>query len=257
MSFMNSYLNVLNEDNKDYTSKGVATDKIVGELDGAEKAKTFAKDSGPEAQTVEAPVKGPHSENDEESLPSPVKKESNNPFDVLYNKFISEEALDGDLNDNFEGDEDGGSFDFETTPEEEGEDEEMSEEEEEVSLNTVLDHLKSAVEALEKLAAHESGESSEEEMGEDEFDTEEVGDETPVSEEGVEIEELKSTEDLTDKSKQAVKGAVPVTKKKGEVTKGVKTTGKLEKLSGNPEELTSKNKQNVGGVTAGKFLFDQ
>jgi len=279
MSLMKSYLNVLNEDKATtFTSSGIAdeTKKIVGDLPGAkENSKPKNKATEKVAKEIEAPVKGPHSEQDSESLPHKVEEKTRNPFDLLFNKIISEEEIkDLDMEDNFEASPEGDSFDFNTEIEDQDEtdgeeDEFSSEEEEEVSLHTVLNHLKSAVEALEQLAGEEESEESEgEELGEEELEEEEdldgesEGDDTmdggPMTEEATEIEELGSCEDLSDKSKQTVKGAVPVSKKKGEATKGVKTTGKFEPLSSSEgESLTSKSKQNVGGVTVGKSLFDQ
>ena len=278
MSFIQSYLSVLNEDTTKKNSS-VAVDN-TGELEGAEKAKSLSKDSGPESvKEVEKPVKGPHSEQDADALPKAVSSESKNPFDLLYNKILAQEAF---------GDEAGDSFDFEGQIEDHGdntgldlgmgeeegseEGEEGEEEGEEHSLQSVLDHLKSAVEALEALAAHEESEEGEEEEGEegeeeDSEDESEEGEaeEIPFTNEAVEaeveghalVDQEKLEKGLTKASSHTVKGAVPVTKKKAEVVKGKKVDGKLEELHADGESLTSKGKQNVGGVTAGKGLFDQ
>jgi hypothetical protein len=273
MSFIQSYLSVLNEDTTKKNSS-VAVDN-TGELEGAEKAKSLSKDSGPECvKEVEKPVKGPHSEQDADSLPKAVSSESKNPFDLLYNKILAQEAF---------GDEAGDSFDFEGQIEDQGDDtgldlgmgeEEISEEGEEGeeeegeehSLKSVLDHLKSAVEALEALASHEESEEGEEE-GEEESEEgeEEEDEELPFANEAVEaeveghalVDQEKLEKGLTKASSHTVKGAVPVTKKKAEVVKGKKVNGKPEQLHSDCESLTSKGKQNVGGVTAGKGLFDQ
>jgi hypothetical protein len=71
------------------------------------------------------------------------------------------------------------------------------------------------------------------------------------------VDQEKLEKGMTKHSNMEVKGAVPVSKKKAEVVKSKKTDGTPEKMTGNPEELTSKSKMNVGGVTAGKSLFDQ
>jgi hypothetical protein len=272
-------MSILNED-KSFTSSGVAVDN-TGELEGAEKAKvsSLPKKSGPEAVEVENPVKGPHSEQDSDALPKTVSAESKNPFDLLYNKILAEEAF---------GDEEGDTFDFEGEIEggdsglgglgddieddleaEEGTEE--HEEGEEEGLEAVLDHLKNAVASLEKLvgsAEEDLDEVSDDEgeMDEDGLDSEEdEAEEVPVAEEAVEaeyeghalVDQEKLEKGLNKSSSQTVKGAVPVTKKKAENIKGKKADGKPEALSGNPEDLASKAKQNVGGVTAGKGLFEQ
>lgn len=270
MSLIKQYMSILNEE-KSFTSSGVAADN-TGELEGAEKAKasSLPKNSGPESVEVEKPVKGPHSEQDADALPKAVNAESKNPFDLLYNKILAEEAF---------GDEEGDTFDFGGeiededdftglgSSEEEGEESEEHEEEEEEGLEAVLNHLKSAVASLEKLVGEEEGEEEEgEEEGESEFDEQEsMGEEVPVAEEAVEaeyeghalVDQEKLEKGLTKSSSQQVRGAVPVTKKKAEAVKGKKADGKPEVLGGNPEELTSKSKHNVGGVTAGKGLFEQ
>jgi hypothetical protein len=268
-------MSILNED-KSFTSSGVAVDN-TGELEGAEKAKVSSvpKKSGPEAVEVEKPVKGPHSEVESDALPKAVNAESKNPFDLLYNKILAEEAF---------GDEEGDTFDFEGEIEDHGDKDhedfehdlespegtEEHEEGEEEGLEAVLDHLKNAVASLEKLVSSAKDDlddvSDEGEMDEDDLDSEEdEGEEVPVAEEAVEaeyeghalVDQEKLEKGLNKSSNHTVKGAVPVTKKKAEVTKGKKADGKLETLSGNPEDLASKAKQNVGGVTAGKGLFEQ
>jgi hypothetical protein len=266
---MKSYLSVLNEDTKKNSS--VAADN-TGELEGAEKAKKFVKDSGPEAVKTEKPVKGPHSEQDSDSLPKSVSSESKNPFDLLYNKILAQEAFgeeEGESLD-FSGeieDESGNEMDFDMEGlEEPSEEEEETEESEKEGLEAVLDHLKNAVSALESLIGEEEGEEETEEEGEEEGEEEEEGmDEYPVSEESVEAEieghALVNKERLENKlnksSNQKVKNAVPVTKKKAQVTKGTRFDGKPEPFRSNPEELTKPSKHNVGGVKVGKGLFDQ
>jgi hypothetical protein len=271
---MKSYLSVLNEDK----NSSVAADN-TGELDGAENAKKFQKNSGPESvKEVEKPVKGPHSEQEADSLPKAVNSESKNPFDLIYNKILAQEAFgeegEGDTLDfsgNIDGSDDLGMED-DMGEEEMGEDEmgeEGEEESEEVTLQTVLDHLKSAVEALEALTAHEEEEEGEEEMGEEEMGEEDFGDDlgddlgdedlgesVDAEIEGHALVNQPKLEKGMTKQKIA-KGAVPVSKKKGQVVKGAKATGKPEAFKVNPQTLTNKAKQNTGGVKVGKGLFDQ
>lgn len=245
MSLIKSYLSVLNEDTK--KPSNVVAD-ITGELEGSEKAKNFVKDSGPEANTaVVKPVEGPSQEDvkAEDSAPKSVKSESTNPFDVLYSKVLAQEnwELEEEEEELGAGTEHGGELGFPGLASPEGTEE--HEEAEEEGLEAVLAHLKGAVEALEKLVS-----SAEE----DEEETEESSD--PMTEEGVEIEELKGTEDLTDKSKREVKGAVPVSKGSATVVKGHEVNSKPTELKGT-EDLTDKKKRDVGGVKVGKPLFDQ
>jgi len=269
MSLIKQYMSILNED-KSFTSSGVAVDN-TGELEGAEKAKESAlpKNSGPEAVEVEKPVKGPHSEVEPDALPKAVNAESKNPFDLLYNKILAEEAF---------GDEEGDTFDFEGEIDHAGDDFESDlespegieehEEGEEEGLEAVLDHLKNAVATLEKLvgSAEEDIDEVSDEGEENDLDHEEdEAEDVATAEESVEaeyeghalVDQEKLEKGLNKPSSGEVKGAVPVTKKKAEVVKGKKVNGKPEVLGGNPEELTSKTKQNVGGVTVGKTLFDQ
>jgi len=102
-------------------------------------------------------------------------------------------------------------------------------------------------------------------MDDEDMDSDEDMEEYPVSEESVEAEieghALVNKERLENKlnkaSNQKVKNAVPVTKKKAQVTKGTRFDGKPEPFRSNPEELTKPSKHNVGGVKVGKGLFDQ
>jgi hypothetical protein len=242
MSLIKSYLSVLNEDTK--KPSNVVAD-ITGELEGSEKAKNFVKDSGPEANTaVVKPVEGPSQEDvkAEDSAPKSVKSESTNPFDVLYSKVLAQEnwELEEEEEELEAETENGGELGFPSL-----ESPEDTEEHEEEGLEGVLAHLKGAVEALEKLVS--GAEEEEEETEESSY---------PMNEEGVEIEELKGTEDLADKSKKEVKGAVPVSKGSATVVKGHEVDGAPSEFKG-AEDLTDKKKQNVGGVKTGKSLFDQ
>jgi hypothetical protein len=287
MSLIKSYLSVLNED-KEFTSKGIVkgTEKSVGDLEGAKanaKPKTSATQN---VKNLETPVKGPHSEVESEELPTPVKTESaKNPFDVLFNRIVAQEGF---------GDEESGEtldFEGEVSHDHESEDslgdesdldfnddEESAEGEEEDEVTFTLDRA-TAEKLVEVLQGVLGGNEEESEEGEDlegdedqsledksgDEDLDGSGDSIPFTAESVEAEEEgtalvdkdKLEKGLTSKGNQTVKGAVPVSKKKGEVVKGKKATKKFEPFNKSTDELTSKGKQNVGGVTVGKGLFDQ
>jgi hypothetical protein len=284
MSLIKSYLSVLNED-KDFTSKGIVkgSEKTVGDLEGA-KEKGKPKNSATEkVKDLETPVKGPHSEVEDESLPKPVKTESaKNPFDVLFNRIVTQEGFgddesgdtfdfEGEVSHDHEGEDslgDESDLDF---SEEEGEGEE-GEGEDEVTFTLDRATAEKLVEVLQSVLGGEESEEGEGEEGSEEGEEEGEGEdlegsteEIPFTAESVDadvdgtplVDKDKLEKGLTSKSNGTVKGAVPVSKKKAEVVKGKKATGKLEPFSKSTDELTSKGKQNVGGVTAGKDLFDQ
>jgi hypothetical protein len=111
-------------------------------------------------------------------------------------------------------------------------------------------------------------------MGEDDLGEDDLGDDLedeveiddiPMSQESVEAEieghalvnKERLEKGLTSKPKQKVKNAVPVTKKKAQVSKGSNFDGKPQPFKSNPHELTKPAKHNVGGVKVGKGLFDQ
>lgn len=287
MSLIKSYMSVLNESKEDLTKSSVVTKDIVGELDGAKDAKKFAKGTGPEeVEGLEKPVEGPHSKQEKDALPKSVG-ESKNPFDLLYNKIVAEEAF---------GEEEGEgttlSFDGQVAPEEGSEepseegdlfDEELpedseEEEEEETGLAAVIAHLKKAVEALEQVASAEQGEEEEDDLGEespeegeeeseesplDEVDFEDGEEESPVSQESVEHgtdekpKKFDKKSKLLGNKKQEVKGAVPVKKKKVVVPKGSKEQhGKPVPFKGNLSGLQGKNNK-VGAIQAKKGVFEQ
>jgi hypothetical protein len=213
-----------------------------------------------------------------------LKGESKNPFDVLFNKIISEDSFDFSTDEDnaikpeahFGGPEGiGYSPEEDESEEEEGFGEEEEEEEgEEESVEELFSQLKDLV---AKIGAHmgvsEEGEDEEEPFGEEEDeegfpedsressdeDEEEESDEN-LNQEAVEIEELSNEKglSLTAKSAHTVKGAVPVTKKSATNVKGKKVTGKPEefKNEGGISSLQAKNNK-VPAVSTGKYLFDQ
>ena len=157
MSLINSYMDVLNESSG---NKGV----VQGALPGTGKPVTGTppkvnKFENPEGMESKAPTEG-HSSDDKDTKPKPAPKStllqnSFNPFDALVNKVLSE-GEDWE-SDDAESDPDSDfSFSADMSQEGEGEEgegeegeDEMEEEGEKNDMAAVLNHLKSAVEALE------------------------------------------------------------------------------------------------------------
>ena len=255
MSLIKSYLSVLNEDKKGFTSTSVAVNQ-VGELEGAKEKGHSTIDPTKNVKSLETPVEGPSQEDvdAEDSMPKAVKKESTNPFDVLYNKVLAQENWELEEEEEQEGKDSADVF----AGVDAGGSEDPAHQEEEIGLEHVLGHLKSAVEALEKLVggAIEAGDDIATAEGEAE------GVEDEVKEEAVEAEvegdaicdEEKLKHSLDKQGSRTLKGAVPAPKKAASVEKGKKVDGKPEVL-GSTEDLTDPKKHNVGGVEAGKFLF--
>ncbi len=281
MSLTNSYLNVLSEGSSGVVSGNIKPGKEV--IDGYKEGH-----GGPcECDEVETPVKG-LSVSDKEGDPKEMKgakslaKESDL-FTSVYNKILSEEENWEELADkeeagselSFSGDADSGEGELDL-----GFGEDEQEETAEVGgMEEVLDALKAAVAALEKVLGQEQGEdgleegedmekeegSPEGEMGSDDAGEPEGGSEPENIEDEVDAEVLghslidldKLAASLTSPKSQVVKGAVPVTKGKAQVPKGAKVDGKLSELSGDPEDLENKKKQDVGGVKQGKTVFEQ
>ena len=282
MSLVNSYLNVLEEK----SGIGSTTGKSGNEL--FDSKPKDACDSLENVDGLETPKPGP-SVSDTDGTPKAmskkVQKENLNPFDALLQQVLAQEnwELEADKEDtggegmelNFSGDAAEGVGDLEMS-------DEISEEDDEEGgdpMSEVLDALKAAVAALERVvggedegeeedmgeeeAGHEAGESTEEEA------EEEQGEENPfggdMSKEAVEAEELghalvdleKLAASLHSPKSQVVKGAVPVSKGKAQTAKGGKVDGKPTEFSSNPDELENKKKQDVGGVAKGKTLLDQ
>lgn len=274
MSLVKSYLSVLEE--KDGSSIVSGTEKLVGDLPGKTKEHVPAN----KVEGVETPVEGAHSQQDSESEPKEVKTESaeapSNPFDELYKKVLAEESWEYET----EAEENPMEMDLEvpstdtevdmdfTATDSEGSEEEEMEEEPE-GLEAVLDHLKQAVSALEKLVDEADEDEDMEEEGmdmmkeeEDEME-EEMSDETLPEAVEAEVEghalvdQEKLAKGLNKPTSATVKGAVPVTKGKAQVVKGAKVDGKPAPCMAKPDALTNKSASNVGGVKPGKDLFAQ
>lgn len=282
MSLVNSYLNVLEEK----CGIGSTTGKSGNELFDSK-----PKDSRDPLENVdglETPKPG-LSVSDTDGTPKPmskkVQKENLNPFDALLQKVLAEEnwELEADKEEasggdgmelNFSGDASTGEGELEMN-DDQGDEEGQGDED---PMAQVLDALKAAVAALERVVGgedegeeedsgegeedHEAGESAEDEM-------EEQPEESPfggeISKEAVDAEELghalvdleRLAASLNSPKSQVVKGAVPVSKGKAQTAKGPKVDGKPSEFSSNPEELENKKKQDVGGVSKGKTLLDQ
>lgn len=210
--------------------------------------------------------------NPQKLMKNKQKNESLNPFDALYNRVLNEE----------------GEFDFSTESENElepsnefgGEDDSESEDGEEESDEVTITLDRETAQKLVDLLTNVLGEGEEGEEEEDQTEDEMFGgsdedsmedldgsseeDEDPFKE-SVDSEELghaivKDLDKghLTSKKSNAVKGAVPVSKKSSSSSSIKGADGKIEKHSTDSaiSKLTGKN-NNVGGVKVGKGLFDQ
>lgn len=269
-----AYLKVIEEE----TSSGVvdSTKSQVGKTFGDGESEKKAKQTAPASSTENADKDLDDAKEAEAELTSAgatgelkaVKAESNNPFDALYNKVLSEDAFDFSTADNSLEPSNDMSFGGEESDEMEDESEEDSNE---VTLTIDRDLAEKLHEVLMSVLGSEESEDELEDIedmdDESEEDLEEVESEEDDEEvkEAVEaevhghalVDQEKLEKGMTKHSNMEVKGAVPVSKKKAEVVKGSKATGKPEKMTGNPEELTSKSKVDAGGVQVGKSLFDQ
>jgi hypothetical protein len=254
-SLVAKYLDVLNEDvNKTGVVKN-AVPKPGSDLFGTPKAEDTKKQS--KNVDIETPKEDKDNSCDEcdgEPEKLNTKTESLNPFDELYNKILKEETFGWAIDeDESEGEEsEGNEFGGEMGHEESETGEEEHEEEKE-GLHAVVDHLKAAVSALEKLlddADEEEGEKEGEEEGEE------------IKEEAVEAETLghalvdqeKLIGGLTSKN-NVVKAGVTAAKKKAEVpTSNKGHDGEVKKESESAgKQLTGKNNK-VDGVKVGNLF---
>lgn len=300
-----AYLKVINENASNGKVEGQSLK--VGEPYGDPKNKVntskFYAKSGTERveKDIETPEEAPCelTTDGSENKPKELKKgekltlkgEAKNPFDVLFNKIISEDSFDFETGDNtlkpdsnfggpegighVSGDEDEEN-EFESDEDEEGEDEGFGEEEE--SPEELFAQLKDLVAKIgEKLGVSEEGdeegeigedghEFEDENENEDEFEDEDEEDEENPFGEAVDAEVLgyalvdqeKLEAGHTKKTSFTVKGAVPVKKKSAQIVKGKKVNGKPEdfKNESGISSLQGKN-NNVGGVKTGRSHFDQ
>ena len=277
MSLMNSYLQVISEGK---ASAEVKSNLKAGSDFFGNKPKN--DDDTLENVTLDKPSAG-LSQGAEPSKPKPlnVKFEATNPFDALYKKVLAQENLSwedeaqsdeageaADTSLSFAGDTSTGEGEMEMNDEGEGE-------EEGDPMQEVLDALKAAVSALERVLGGEEGEEGEEEEEEagaikeedegEEEGSEESGEEGETSMEAVDAQELghalidleKLAASLSSPKSQVVKGAVPVNKSKAQVPKGAKQDGSLSELGDQSDKLENKKNNNTGLVKTGKTIFEQ
>ena len=279
----NAYLKVITESSDDLQKTGVVkTDLTIGATLGHKEneknVKSFIKKSGPEsdgADDVEDLEEAPAELTQSGKTDGSVKKdtvsyEAKNPFDVLYNKILSEE---GEFEFSTPAPKDA-SFDVaepfgaDSSSDSEGEDDEFGEDEEgedEVTFTLPRDLAEKLHEVLGSVLSegeegedHEAGESEEEETEEHKFGGEEEDEEENPFKEATDVEALADEKglSLTDKGKKEVKGAVPVTKKSAQTpSTGKGHDGKIKAHSTDAaiSKLTGKS-NDTGGVRTGKFL---
>lgn len=270
----NAYLKVLEEGVPSSEVKGTTTKPSDAPF--GDKKSNIVKKVAPKSATenadseMEDVEEAPAELQQKDGGAKKLKGESNNPFDVLYNKILEEEeAFNFSTEDNsLQPD---SSFDMNSSEDEDLQefDDETEEEGEEVTITLNRELAEKLHEVLSSiLSSEETEEESEEgEFGEDEEGTEEIeAEETEEVKEAVEAEVLghaivdceKLNKGLNNPSNDEVKGAVPVTKKNAEspsVGKGSDGQLKQHSTDAAVSKLQSK-KQDVGGVKVGKTLFD-
>jgi hypothetical protein len=288
-----AYLKVIEENSASGKVEGqsLKVGEPFGHSENKKNTETFYKDSGVEKakKDVKAPVEAPAElSEDPENEPKEFKasekltlKDSRNPFDVLFNKIISEDSFafgseEGvQPEDNFGGPEGLGGHDEELSDEEafgDEDDVEDFEEDEHEDLESLVSQLKELVGKLESHLEghieHEEGEEGEEfpEDSREEGEEETEHEDEDLSEEAVDAEVLghalvdqeKLEAGHTKKTAWNVKGAVPKAGTKAEVVKGKKVTGKPEAFENKEgvSKLQAKASHDAKGVKAGKFLFD-
>jgi hypothetical protein len=284
----NAYLKIVNESHselqsKDQKVKGYSPKE--GEAFGDDtNAKKIQPKSGPDAkgaETPESPQEAPEKlstgKNDgkAKALPKANYGESKNPFDVLYNKILSE----ADIMDfaTAETPEDS-TFEPSLGDTDEFGESEGGEEEGEEEITLTLDRSV-AEQLMGMLSSALGGEEGEEEGNEMDFGGEEssesednsmedssqegarpFGEAVEAEEEGhALVDQEKLNKGMNSKGNMVVKGAVPVTKKSAQTpATGKGFDGKLKPHSpeGAVSKLTSKGSKDVKGVSVGKTIFD-
>ena len=286
-----AYLKVITESSDDLQNKdqkvagsNLKVGAAFGNSESDSLSKKFISKSGPDAKGAETLETATEADSDlsvgkavdGKSKPLATKYESKNPFDVLFNKIISEE---------------GEMMDFSTTPENStfepsmGESDESDEfgetegESETVTFELDKDVAQKLIEVLSAaLGEGEDGEEGEGEEGAEDGESNEFGfggeDEEESHEggakpfgEAVESEDCgtplvdgeRLSHGLNKKGSDKLKSAVPVTKKSAQTpATGKGHDGKLKAHSteGGVSKLTGKDNK-VGGVTVGKTIYDQ
>jgi hypothetical protein len=286
-----AYMSIINES---VPSSEVKTDLKVGaafgDKDNEKNVTSFIKGSGPdEVEGVDKADEAP------EELTSDVDsslkklsgvKEAKNPFDVLFNKIVSEEtfnfstekdneidpsnAFDDSSLDNYDENEEDSDVDEFMDSEDEGSEEVTLTLDKEIA-NKLIEILQAAVGGEEEgeEEAYEEGEEEgeeeayEEEEGEEEGETEEKEKTFPESFALDDAEKLnvdKAVKELTNPKNHVVNSALKAKSKKAETPAvGKKSDGKLSSHStkSGVSKLTSK-KQEVTDNSAkkGKLMFD-
>jgi hypothetical protein len=290
------YLNVINEatlpDQKVHTNLKIGA--AFGDSSNEKNATTFQKGTG--CDNVEG-LDTPEEASDEltsdiDSSLKKVKAESKNPFDLLYNRIISEEESfnfstkkDNELESDSMSDSD---FDFENNEDSSDEDSDVSEfadgedseGHEEITLTLNKELATELIELLQAAIGDDSGEDSYDDSGED--SEEDFGDDTEdgtgelafgqsdddtrkesfalddaeeLGEPLVDVEKLNCG--LTDPSNHVVKGNIKAHKKHSEVPQtGKNSDGKLKphNTKAGISKLTKKNQKVEGGVREGDFF---
>lgn len=274
-----AYMSMLEESDK---SSGIvaSTKSQVGKIFGGE-SNLPDSDCTTDNVDLETPEEAPArltstgaNGNPQKLMKNKQKNESLNPFDALYNRVLNEEG-EFDFSTESENelepsDEFGGEEESESEEGEEGE-----EESDEVTITLDRETAQKLVDLLTSVLGDGEGEDEEDQTedemfgGSDEDSMEDLDGSSEEEEdpfkESVDSEELghaivKDLDKghLTSKKSNAVKGAVPVSKKSSSSSSIKGADGKIEKHSTDSaiSKLTGKN-NNVGGVKVGKGLFDQ
>lgn len=281
-----AYLKVITESSDDLKSKDQKVKGYTpkeGEAFGDDtNAKKLQPKSGPDskgAETPESPQEAKGNLSVGKETDGKTKKfdknyaESKNPFDVLFNKILSEE---GEMMD-FATAENPEDSTFEPSMDSDSEGEGSSEDEsEQVTITLDKELAQQLVDVLNAVLSSEDGEEQgEEESGEFEFGESPEGEDEEESSQGgalpfgeaVEAEEVghalvdqeKLNHGLNAKGSYTVKGAVPVTKKSAQTpATGKGHDGKLKAHSpeGGVSKLTSKGSVDTKLVKVGKTIFD-
>ena len=282
-----AYMSILNES---VPSSEVKTDLKVGaafgDKDNEKNVTSFVKDSGPDdVDGIEKPDEAPNelTSNVDSSLKKlSGVKEAKNPFDVLFNKIVSEETFNFSTGNDEPAFGDSSSGGEEDSEEESDVDEFMdsedeSEGEEEVTLTLDRELASKLMEILQAaIGGEEEGEEDGEDGEEGEDDSEELqneyGDEEssapdartyPESfaiDDAEKVNVDKAVKELTNPKNHTVNGSLKAKSKKAETPAvGKDSDGKLKSHSTKPGVSKLQNKrQEVSNDSTkkGKMLFD-
>lgn len=201
-----AYMQIINEKADCEVKTNLKVGAAFGHSENEKNASNFYKGSGPEeVEGVEDPDEAPKeltSDVDSSLKKAPIKKESTNPFDALFNKIVSEETFDFSTE---EDNEISPSDAFEDTTMDIGDeeaDEDLSEfddedsEEDTVTLTIDKETAEKLIDLLQTALGGESEEEEEEEEGEEGEEGEEESEEGEEYE-GEESEEGEENEDET------------------------------------------------------------